>query len=93
MFNKDAIDHIDLAISEAKKFGLRLIIPLTDNWNYYHGGKTDFVKWNGISGPTNTSCYMPDANFPDAGSNCAFYFDRGVINAFKNYLAMLLNHR
>ncbi|MCL4419710.1 hypothetical protein M1146_06480 [Patescibacteria group bacterium] len=28
---------------------MKLVIPLTDNYNYYHGGKHDFTDWRGIS--------------------------------------------
>lgn len=36
---------IDYAIFAARNYGLRLIIPLTDDYAYYHGGKGDFVRW------------------------------------------------
>lgn len=47
-FNQHAFDLIDYAISAAQKHHLRLIIPLTDNWQYYHGGKHTFTDWRGI---------------------------------------------
>jgi hypothetical protein len=36
---------IDWAISEAGRLGLKLMIPLTDMWRFYHGGKWVFVHW------------------------------------------------
>ena len=33
-----ASDHIDYAIYRAGISGIRLIVPLTDNYAYYHGG-------------------------------------------------------
>ncbi|HZU68140.1 MAG TPA: hypothetical protein VFA09_12760 [Ktedonobacteraceae bacterium] len=48
IFNEIAFRHVDYAIAEAKKFGLHLIIPLTDNFHYYHGGKHTFTDWRGI---------------------------------------------
>lgn len=47
-FNDHAFAAIDFAVSEARKRGLRLIIPLTDNYAYYHGGKHDFTDWRGV---------------------------------------------
>jgi len=49
VFNNTAFQHIDYAIHAAKAHGLRLIIPLTDNYHFYHGGKHNFTDWRGIS--------------------------------------------
>lgn len=48
VFNESAFQHVDYAIAAAKKYGLHLIIPLTDNFHYYHGGKHTFTDWSGI---------------------------------------------
>jgi mannan endo-1,4-beta-mannosidase len=48
-FNATALQHIDYAIMAARDHGLKLIIPLTDNYHYYHGGKHNFTDWRGIS--------------------------------------------
>ncbi|WP_433379535.1 cellulase family glycosylhydrolase [Actinoplanes sp. CA-142083] len=47
-YNDDAFDTIDYAIAYAGKLGLRLVLPLTDNWAYYHGGHADFTKPYGL---------------------------------------------
>ena len=47
VFNESALDAADWAIAEATRLGLKLQIPLTDNWRYYHGGKHDFTTWVG----------------------------------------------
>ena len=47
-FNETALRHVDYAIMSAQRHGLRLIIPLIDNWHYYHGGKHVFTEWRGI---------------------------------------------
>jgi hypothetical protein len=47
-FNETALRYVDYAIMSAKQHGLRLIIPLVDNFHYYHGGKSVFTKWNGL---------------------------------------------
>ena len=48
-FNQAALQHMDYAIKSAGSHDIRLIIPLTDNWHYYHGGKRNFTQWRGIA--------------------------------------------
>lgn len=48
VFNDSALSAADWAIAEAERLGLRLIVPLTDNWKYYHGGKHSFTDWLGL---------------------------------------------
>ncbi|SBT43460.1 carbohydrate binding domain-containing protein [Micromonospora auratinigra] len=76
-FNPAAFDRIDYAIAEARRLGLRLIIPLTDNWQYYHGGRYDFLRWLGLS---------TDAD------GAAFYTDPRARAAYKQYVRTLLTH-
>src|SRR3989454_12452420 len=52
VFNETALEHVDYVIKAAADRGLRLIIPLTDNWHFPAGGKHNFTDWHGI----------PDAN-------------------------------
>ncbi|MBG0563736.1 carbohydrate binding domain-containing protein [Actinoplanes aureus] len=47
-YNDEAFRATDYAIAYAGKIGLRLIVPLTDNWAYYHGGHADFTKPYGL---------------------------------------------
>lgn len=72
---------------------MKLIIPLTDNWNYYHGGKHDWVDWLGYTGNAATSCILPDAADITKAGSCAFYSEQNVIDAFKNYVKQLLTHK
>ena len=37
--NDQAFDTIDWAVAEARRHGIRLQVPLIDNYDYYHGGK------------------------------------------------------
>lgn len=48
-FNQTALDRADYAIKTAGENGIRLIIPLTDNWHYYPGGKHTFTDWRGLT--------------------------------------------
>ena len=49
VFNETALEHDDYVIKAAADRGLRLIIPLTDNYHYPAGGKHNFTDWRGIS--------------------------------------------
>ena len=51
VFNKQAFEHIDYAIQSAHAHHLRLLLPLVDNWSYYHGGRGTFTHWNGLTSP------------------------------------------
>ncbi|GAC1398999.1 MAG: hypothetical protein NVS4B12_05030 [Ktedonobacteraceae bacterium] len=48
VFNENALRHNDYVIKTAREHGIRLIIPLTDNWHYPAGGKHSFTDWRGI---------------------------------------------
>ncbi|HEX8343904.1 MAG TPA: hypothetical protein VF657_04060, partial [Actinoplanes sp.] len=47
-FNPAALATIDYAVARARQLGIRLVVPLVDNWAYYHGGKADFTNWFGL---------------------------------------------
>ena len=49
VFNNTAFAHDDYVIKAAHDHGMRLIIPLTDNWHYPAGGKHTFTDWRGIA--------------------------------------------
>lgn len=49
VWNEEALRRIDFAVREAGKRGLRLIVPLVDNWDYYHGGLATFLRWRGLT--------------------------------------------
>lgn len=59
VFNEEAFKKIDYAIKAIGERGLRVIIPLVDNWDYYHGGRETFTKWRGLNDP-NEFYYHPD---------------------------------
>jgi endo-1,4-beta-mannosidase len=47
--NSNAWDSIDYAIKVAKSYNMRLIIPFTDEFHFYHGGIHTFLDWRGIT--------------------------------------------
>jgi hypothetical protein len=45
-FNEEAFRELDLALKIANEQGIRLIIPLVDNWKW-QGGRADYAAWRG----------------------------------------------
>ncbi len=77
-YNAAAFDPIDYAIAEAGRQGLKLIIPLTDNWQYYHGSRFDYLRWLGLSTDDDGALFYTD---PDARA------------AYQRFVKQLLQHR
>lgn len=46
--NNDAWDAIDYSFLMAKKYNIKLIVPLTDAYSYYHGSYGDFCSNRGV---------------------------------------------
>lgn len=79
--NTKAFEAIDWAIWAAKSYGIRLILPLVDQYDYYHGGIPTFLRFRHLQA-NSPSDYGP---FYDLNSL--------VFGDFKNYIQVLLNHR
>jgi endo-1,4-beta-mannosidase len=47
-FNDTALDAADFALYTGGSLGIKFIVPLVDNYHYYHGGKHDFTDWLGV---------------------------------------------
>ncbi|KAL1873830.1 hypothetical protein VTK73DRAFT_714 [Phialemonium thermophilum] len=82
--NEQAFDTIDWAVYEARRYGLRLLIPLTDNFDYYHGGKYNFLRWNGFP-----LTQQGDSTNPLVQQ---FYTNDTIVRSFKDYIRILLTH-
>ncbi|BGP06992.1 hypothetical protein JCM10049v2_002822 [Rhodotorula toruloides] len=72
-----AWDALDFAVFAARQYGLRLILPLTDQYDYYHGGIPTFLRWRNLSSTDYTPFY--DLSSP-------------VFADFELYVRTLLNH-
>ncbi|ORY89070.1 glycoside hydrolase superfamily [Leucosporidium creatinivorum] len=70
-FNTVNFQQVDYVIYAAREYGLRVIMPLTDNYKYYHGGKYTFLWWRAVSTVNN-------------GAN--FYTNNLAIASFKSYI-------
>ncbi|KAI1118892.1 glycoside hydrolase superfamily [Nemania sp. NC0429] len=83
--NEKAFDIIDWAVYQAGRYGVRLLVPLVDNYDYYHGGKYNFLRWAGFNLTQTT-----DSNNPEIQQ---FYTNPKIVAAFKSYIKTLLTHR
>nr|OQO27610.1 hypothetical protein B0A51_03599 [Rachicladosporium sp. CCFEE 5018] len=85
VFNEAAFDTIDWTVFQARQHGIRIFAPLVDNYDYYHGGKFNFLRWRGINISSTTSA-------PQDPLVQQFYENRTIINDFKTYIHHLLTH-
>lgn len=83
MFNPRAFAAIDYSVYRAGQLGLKLIIPLTNYWNYYLGGIYSFTRWLGQPPCHRVAC-PAQAHF--------FYTSPRAIAAFERYISHLLHH-
>ncbi|KAI0271554.1 glycoside hydrolase superfamily [Gloeopeniophorella convolvens] len=86
VFNDAAYESVDFAIAVARVYGIKLLIPLVDNYNYYHGGKYQFIGWAGIPFQGTGSDITPD------GVGAYFYNTTSIVDSFKRYITHHLNH-
>ena len=91
-FSETASEHIDYAVWRAAQSGVRLIVPLTDNWDWYHGAKVSFVRWIDPRMDHADACAPPLSGNESVAGLCPFYSDRRLIDAFKAYIGRLLSH-
>ncbi|KAF4627128.1 hypothetical protein G7Y89_g11026 [Cudoniella acicularis] len=84
VFNEAAFEPMDWAIFQARQHGLRIIAPLTDDYDYYHGGKFTFLRWRGFNISGNAKP-LPEAT-------TQFYTNSTIISDFKSYIQHLLLH-
>ena len=82
-FSQTALRHIDYFIAQAQRYGLKVVIPLTDSYRYYLGGYCDYTNWLRLSSPSDC---------PSARAVSAFYDDPKATAAFEKYIGVLLNH-
>ncbi|MBC7581277.1 hypothetical protein H7097_00220 [Aeromicrobium sp.] len=100
-FNDAAFQPIDYAVQQASQRNIKLIIPLIDQWRYYHGGKWNFVHWAyqaGVSGVVDTNSDMSQnaGNSSGSGSEkereAQFYTNPTINSYFQAYVSHVLNH-
>ncbi|KAI0017246.1 glycoside hydrolase superfamily [Xylariomycetidae sp. FL0641] len=83
--NEEAFETIDWAVYQAGQYGVRLLIPLVDNYDYYHGGKYVFLRWGGFNITQSDDDADPAVQ--------QFYTNGTIVAMFKDYIAALLTHQ
>jgi mannan endo-1,4-beta-mannosidase len=91
VFNDVALVSADYAIYRAGQLHLKLIIPLTDQWRYYHGGESTFTAWAGYPNSLDPTATAAN-NSAQRAAESHFYSDPAVVSTFKAYVAHLLDH-
>jgi mannan endo-1,4-beta-mannosidase len=97
------LDSADWAVYQAKQRGILLMVPVTDQWNYYHGGKGVFVHWayqQNRSGLLDVPApsHLFDADGAEKGAKAEDQFFSSSAGGlriralFKDYLSHWLNH-
>ncbi|KAB5530533.1 glycoside hydrolase superfamily [Coniochaeta sp. 2T2.1] len=82
--NEQAFDPIDWAVYQARQHGIRLMVPLTDQFQYYHGGRYDFLRWNGFN-----LTQAKDSSNPQIQQ---FFTNATIVASVKDYIHKLLTH-
>ncbi|KAH8193695.1 hypothetical protein TruAng_012138 [Truncatella angustata] len=85
IINEEAFESIDWAVYQAGLYGIRLLVPLIDNWDYYHGGKYNFLRWSGFNLTQKSDSSNPEIQ--------QFYYNQTIVVAFKRYVQRLLTHK
>jgi len=76
-------DSLDYAVYKAGMLGLRLVMPLVNNWPDY-GGMQQYVKW---------FLDLDDDSYGDAVNHDKFYTDRRIRRCYLAYVEHVLNRR
>ncbi|KAI3864990.1 hypothetical protein MKW92_007802 [Papaver armeniacum] len=79
VYDQDIFKALDFVLSEAKKYKIRLVMSLVNNWESY-GGKSQYVKWGKeFAGLTNLT------------SDDDFFTHPTLRTYYKNHVKTLLN--
>jgi mannan endo-1,4-beta-mannosidase len=87
VYNEKAFDTIDWTVYQAREHGIRIFAPLIDNYDYYHGGKYNFLRYRGIDINTTAGFSKVDPRVME------FYTNATIIQDFKNYIKHLITHK
>ncbi|XP_059668149.1 mannan endo-1,4-beta-mannosidase 6 isoform X1 [Cornus florida] len=84
IYDEEVFKALDFVVSEAKKYKIRLILSLVNNWDAY-GGKPQYVKWGKAAGLNLTS----DDDFFSHPSLRSYY--KAHVNTVLNRVNTLTN--
>jgi mannan endo-1,4-beta-mannosidase len=85
VYNEQAFDTIDWAVFQARQHGLRIMAPLIDNYDYYHGGKFNFLRFRGFNVSSANNSVVPSEVMQ-------FYTNATIVQDFKDYVRHLITH-
>lgn len=94
-FNQSAFEHLDRLVAYAGKKGIRIVLPLVDNWGHY-GGMYKYMDWVLAEHPESVPDYDDKGNFIDKVNKNDAYHDQFFVNPYckqwyKDYVTSLLN--
>ncbi len=78
-----AFDSLDYTVFRAGELGLRLVLPLVNNWPDY-GGMAQYVSW--FRG-------LPDDTYANASNHDLFYTDANIRACYLSYATYLISRR
>jgi len=79
VYDEDVFRGLDYVLFKAGQLGIRLVLPIVNNWDDY-GGMNQYVQWDAsFGGP------------PIASSHDDFYTDSDIRQWYKNHAAALAN--
>ena len=81
--NETAFDSLDYAVHKAGELGLRLVLPLVNNWPDY-GGMQTYVKW---------FLDLPDDSYGEGLNHDRFYTEPAIKTCYKAYARTVTQRR
>lgn len=82
-YPEDAFDSLDYAVYKAGQLGLRLVLPLVNNWPDY-GGMQQYVKW---------FLGLPDDSYAEGVNHDRFYTDPAIRKCFLAYIQHVITRK
>jgi len=74
-YHEDAFDSLDYAVAKAGQLGIKLVLPLVNNWPDY-GGMQQYVKW---------FLDLPDDSYTTGTNHDLFYSTPAIKECYKAY--------
>ncbi|WP_328917409.1 MULTISPECIES: glycoside hydrolase 5 family protein [unclassified Streptomyces] len=83
VYDEAAFDALDYAVWKAGQLGIRLVLPLVNNWPDY-GGMQQYVQW---------FLGLPDDSYSDGTHHDRFYTEPKIKAAYKAYARFVIGRR
>jgi mannan endo-1,4-beta-mannosidase len=83
VYDEAAFDSLDYAVWKAGQLGIRLVLPLVNNWPDY-GGMQQYVQW---------FLHLPDDSYGDAVNHDRFYTDTRIRKCYRAYVRHVITRR